>query len=143
LEKIVGLKREEAAAVGFEDSPYDALLDEYEPGASTREVAQVFAALRKELTPLLGEIRDSGRTPNRDLLHRDYPIDRQQEFGLEAAEAIGFNFEAGRLDKTTHPFCTGIGPGDCRITTRYNPRFFNESFFGILHEAGHGIYEQG
>jgi carboxypeptidase Taq len=143
LEKIVGLKREEAAAVGFEESPYDALLDEYEPGATTREVAQVFAALRKELTPLLGEILESGRAPNRDLLHREYPIDRQEEFGREAAQIIGFNFEAGRLDKTTHPFCSGIGPGDCRITTRYNPRFFNESFFGILHEAGHGIYEQG
>jgi carboxypeptidase Taq len=143
LEKIVGLKREEAEAVGFEESPYDALLDEYEPGATTREVAQVFAALRKELTPLLGEILDSRRAPNRDLLHREFPISRQEEFGREAAQAIGFNFEAGRLDKTTHPFCSGIGPGDCRITTRYNPRFFNESFFGILHEAGHGIYEQG
>jgi carboxypeptidase Taq len=143
LEKIVGLKQEEAAAIGFDESPYDALLDEYEPGATTREVAQVFAALRKDLTPLLGEIRSSGRSPRRDLLHREFPIDRQQEFGREAAQAIGFDFEAGRLDTTTHPFCSGIGPGDCRITTRYNPRFFNESFFGILHEAGHGIYEQG
>ena len=71
------------------------------------------------------------------------PVDRQQVFGEAAAAAIGFDFAAGRLDATTHPFCSGIGPGDCRITTRYNPRHFNESFFGILHEAGHGIYEQG
>ena len=70
-------------------------------------------------------------------------MERQQAFGRAAAAAIGFDFDAGRLDVTTHPFCSGIGPGDCRITTRYNPRFFNESFFGILHEAGHGIYEQG
>ena len=66
-----------------------------------------------------------------------------RSFGQAAAAAIGFDFEAGRLDVTTHPFCSGIGPGDCRITTRYNPRHFNEAFFGILHEAGHGIYEQG
>jgi carboxypeptidase Taq len=70
-------------------------------------------------------------------------VDAQQAFAREAAAAIGFDFEAGRLDVTTHPFCSGIGPGDCRITTRYNPRFFNEAFFGVLHEAGHGIYEQG
>jgi carboxypeptidase Taq len=143
LEKIVGLKQEEAKAIGFAESPYDALLDEYEPGATTREVSQVFAALRKDLTPLLGEILASRKSPRRDLLHREFPIDKQQEFGREAAQAIGFDFDAGRLDTTTHPFCSGIGPGDCRITTRYNPRFFNESFFGILHEAGHGIYEQG
>jgi carboxypeptidase Taq len=143
LEKIVGLKRQEATAIGFDEVPYDALLDEYEPGATTREVARVFAALRKELAPLLGAILESGRAPKRELLRREFPVDRQQEFGKEAAAAIGFDFEAGRLDTTTHPFCSGIGPGDCRITTRYNPHFFNESFFGILHEAGHGIYDQG
>jgi len=64
-------------------------------------------------------------------------------FGQSAAAALGFDFDAGRLDVTTHPFCSGFGPGDTRITTRYNPRFFNEAFFGILHEAGHGIYDQG
>jgi carboxypeptidase Taq len=143
LEKIVTLKREEAAAIGYEDSPYDALLDEYEPGATTREISEVFAALRKELTPLLSAILQSGRKPRRELLHREYPVERQEAFGKEAAAAIGFDFDSGRLDTTTHPFCSGIGPGDCRITTRYNARFFNESFFGILHEAGHGIYEQG
>jgi carboxypeptidase Taq len=70
-------------------------------------------------------------------------VERQASFGHDAAAAIGFDFNAGRLDVTTHPFCSGIGPGDCRITTRYNPRHFNDAFFGILHEAGHGIYDQG
>jgi carboxypeptidase Taq len=143
LEKIIALKRREADAVGFKDNPYDALLDEYEPGATSAEIAKVFAALREELTPLVAAIQASGRKPKRTLLEREYPVDRQQVFGQEAAAAIGFDFEAGRLDTTTHPFCSGIGPGDCRITTRYNPRHFNESFFGILHEAGHGLYEQG
>ena len=60
-----------------------------------------------------------------------------------AAEQIGFDFETGRLDETVHPFCSGLGPGDTRITTRYDPHFFSQAFFGILHEAGHGLYAQG
>ena len=143
LERVVKLKREEAQAVGFKEHPYDALLDEYEPGATAGEIKQVFAALSKELAPLIAAIGQSARQPNTEILHRDYPVELQKFFGASAAAAIGFDFAAGRLDVTTHPFCSGIGPGDCRITTRYNPKFFNESFFGILHEAGHGIYEQG
>jgi carboxypeptidase Taq len=142
LDKIVRLKRQEAQAIGYKDAPYDALLDEYEPGATTAEVTTLFAALRAELVPLIEAIRASGRRPNHAILERDYPVDRQKVFGQSAAAAIGFDFDAGRLDVTTHPFCSGTGPGDCRITTRYNPRHFNEAFFGILHESGHGIYEQ-
>jgi carboxypeptidase Taq len=143
LEKVIALKRQEAEAVGYKEAPYDALLDEYEPGATTAEVTRVFAALRQELVPLVGAITSSGRAPRRDVLERDYPVERQRAFGEAAAAAIGFDFDAGRLDVSAHPFCSGLGPGDCRITTRYNPRHFNEAFFGILHEAGHGLYEQG
>jgi carboxypeptidase Taq len=143
LEQIVTLKKREADAVGYTDHPYDALLDEYEPGATAKEVRGVFAALSAELVPLIAAVGQSKRAPRRDVLEGDYPVEPQQAFAREAAVAIGFDFEAGRLDVTTHPFCSGIGPGDCRITTRYNPRFFNEAFFGVLHEAGHGIYEQG
>jgi carboxypeptidase Taq len=143
LEQIVALKRREADAVGYKEHPYDALLDEYEPGVTAAEVRNVFAALSAELVPLIAAIGNSRRRPRRDILERDYPVEAQQTFARQAAEAIGFDFRAGRLDVTTHPFCSGIGPGDCRITTRYNPRFFNEAFFGVLHEAGHGIYDQG
>jgi carboxypeptidase Taq len=143
LEKIVHLKRREAEAVGYAAVPYDALLDEYEPGATTAEITRVFADLRAELVPLVAAITASGRKPRRDILEREYPVDRQQVFGQAAAAAIGFDFDSGRLDTTTHPFCSGMGPGDCRITTRYNVRHFNDAFFGILHEAGHGIYDQG
>jgi carboxypeptidase Taq len=143
LEKVVRLKREEAQAVGYKDVPYDALLDEFEPGATTKETTATFAALRDELVPLVAAIAASGRRPNRAVLEGDFPIDRQESFGRDAAATIGFDFAAGRLDVTTHPFCSGVGPGDCRICTRYNPRSFVDSFFGILHEAGHGIYEQG
>ncbi len=144
LEKIVALKREEAQAVGKPGSvPYDALLDEYEPGATTADVTRVFAQLRRELVPLVAAVAASGRAPRREVLHREFPVDRQRLFAESAAAAIGFDFDAGRLDVTTHPFCSGFGPGDCRITTRYNPHAFNEAFFGVLHEAGHGLYEQG
>lgn len=143
LDRIVALKREEAAAVGFEDVPYDALLDEYEPGAKSRDLSAVFAELRAALVPLLERIQDSGRRPRTEILEREYDPDRQAELGKTAARLIGFDFDAGRLDVTAHPFCSSIGPGDCRITTRYNPRRFGDGFFGILHEAGHGIYEQG
>jgi carboxypeptidase Taq len=143
LKKIVTLLRQKAQAIGYQGAPYDALLDEYEPGATTAEIQKLFAALRADLVPLVSAITASKRRPRRELLERAYPIERQQRFGQQAAEAIGFDFQSGRLDVTTHPFCSGIGPGDCRITTRYNAQRFNEAFFGILHEAGHGIYEQG
>jgi carboxypeptidase Taq len=143
LEKIVALKRQEAQAVGYRDVPYDALLDEYEPGASTGEIRHLFAALREALVPLVSAITSSGKRPPRELLERHYPVAAQQSFGRRAAEAIGFDFDAGRLDVTVHPFCSGIGPGDCRLTTHYNANNFKNGFFGILHEAGHGLYDQG
>ena len=143
LKKILALKREEAQTIGYKGVAYDALLDEYEPGATAAEITKTFAALRDELTPLAAAIAASPRKPKADILKRAFPIDRQKIFAQAAGDAVGFNFDAGRLDETTHPFCSGHGPGDCRITTRYNEHHFNEAFFGVLHESGHGIYDQG
>src|SRR5690606_32313231 len=141
---VVTLKREEAEAVGYGDGvPYDALLDTYEPAMTTAQVQAAFDGLRADLVPLVQEIADSPRQPNTGILNRTYPVEAQREFGRQAAAAIGFNFDAGRLDEAAHPFCSGIGPGDCRLTTRYDENFFSQAFFGTLHEAGHGIYEQG
>ncbi len=142
LEKVVALKRQEADAVGYTDHPYNALIDEYEPGTTVAELKQLFVGLTKELVPLIRKIVESPKKPDRSVLERDYPVDRQKVFAEAAAVAFGFNFRAGRLDTTAHPFCSGFGPGDCRITTRYNPRFFSEAFFGVLHETGHALYEQ-
>src|SRR5207244_3626995 len=82
--------------------------------------------LAADLTPLVAAILASPRKPDRGILHRDFPVETQKTFGRTAAEAIGYDFASGRLDVTTHPFCTGLGPGDVRITTRYNPNHFNE-----------------
>ena len=143
LEQIYRLKRQQAEAVGYADEPYDALLDDFEPQARTAEVAGVLAGLREQLTPLVAALVGSRRKPNREILRRRYPVAAQEAFGKLAATAIGFDFERGRLDVTHHPFCAGVGPYDCRITTRYDEHFFPSAFFGILHEAGHGIYDQG
>ena len=143
LEKLYGLKRRQAECLGYTDHPYDALLDDYEPGAKTAEVARVLAALRDELAPLVQAIMQSGRKAPEEILSRNYPKDAQETFGKAAAAAIGFEFARGRLDVTHHPFCSGMGPSDCRITTRYDEQFFPSAFFGTLHEAGHGIYDQG
>ena len=143
LEKIVALKREEATTVGYGTGvPYDALLDEYEPGATTAQINQLFGPLREALVPLIARIREAGKTPPVEILERSYPVEQQRSFSKFVAGQIGFCFEQGRLDETAHPFCSGIGPGDVRLTTRYNPRHFPSAFFGVLHEAGHGIYEQ-
>ena len=145
LQQVVDLKREEAQAVGFaaDGQPYDALLDEYEPGTTSADVSAAFTPLRAALVPLLAAIRDSSVEPQSSILTRRFPIDSQERFGRRAAAAIGFDFDRGRLDVTAHPFCSGIGPGDCRLTTRYDAHHFPGAFFGTLHEAGHGIYEQG
>ncbi len=140
LERIVALKREEAAAVGFVGHPYDALLDEYEPGTTAADVRAVFANLTAGLVPLIQQA--TAVAPGDNVLARDFPVERQKLFAESAAAAIGFDFRAGRLDTAAHPFCSGFGPGDCRLTTRYNPGLFHEAFFGVLHEAGHGLYEQ-
>ena len=144
LTKTLGLKREEAEAIGYGDGqPYDALLDDYEPGATAASIQAAFNPLRDELVPLVAAIRDSGSQPDTGIITRSYPIDAQRRFGIEAARAIGFCFDSGRLDTAAHPFCSGFGPGDCRLTTRYDEHHFPGAFFGTLHEAGHGIYEQG
>ncbi len=144
LETILALKREEAAAVRTAEHAhlYDALLDEYEPGASTADLTSLFAGLTATVVPLVKAIGESSTRVDESILTRDYPVERQKWFAESAAVAIGFDFNAGRLDIAAHPFCSTFGPGDCRLTTRYNPKFFNEAFFGVLHEAGHGLYEQ-
>ena len=145
LEQLIALKREEAAALRSTTEGgelYDALLDHYEAGATAASVSAAFARLRQELVGLLQRLGDRAARPEAKILTRHYPIPAQRAFGRAAAAAIGFDFDAGRLDEAAHPFCSGIGPGDTRLTTRFDEQHFPGAFFGTLHEAGHGIYEQ-
>ena len=143
LKQIISLRQEQADAWGYEADRYDALLEDYEPGATIAGLSALFDRFRPELVEFVRAIIDSGKRPNTSILTRSYPTERQEMFGELASTAIGFDYSAGRLDVTTHPFCTGFGPGDTRITTHYDPNNFAKAFFGILHETGHGIYDQG
>lgn len=143
LKQTIELKRQQADALGYPQCRYDALLDDYEPHASTAEVTLVLAKLRDALVPLVAAIRETGRSLEPEILRRRYSVAAQERFAKNAAERIGFDFHRGRLDVTAHPFCTTLGPHDCRITTRYDEHDLANAFFGVLHEAGHGLYEQG
>ena len=147
LEKIIKLRRQAAGLISGAGEKatgrviYDTLLDEFEPGAKTAEIEPVFAALRKELVPLVARIADSSRKP--EPLPGTYSVEKQREFGVRVATSMGFDFKAGRLDVSAHPFCTTFAPTDVRLTTRYDEHDFRSALFGIMHEAGHGLYEQG
>jgi carboxypeptidase Taq len=143
LEKLLLLNRQKADCWGFEESPYDALADGYEPGIRASQLRALFAELRPAIGEVLGPALEHSATIPPDLLQGHYPIPAQQALNRQVAEAIGFDFAAGRIDTTTHPFCTTLGPADCRLTTRYNEQNFAQSLYGVLHEAGHGLYEQG
>ncbi len=143
LERIVALKRREAAALGGAANLYDALLEDFEPGTRGVDLSQLFEELRRELSPLASALTHAGRRPNVEVLHRDYPIARQRLYNATVAKTLGFDFRCGRIDATTHPFFSSIGPGDTRLLTRYHPTSFGDAFFSTLHEVGHGLYDQG
>ncbi|MCP4661450.1 MAG: carboxypeptidase M32 [bacterium] len=143
LQRLVRLRREEAAAIAPDGNAYDALLDYWEPGATEAELQPLFARLREELSPLVQTVVSSGVEVDESPVRGRFPGDRQLALGRRAAAAIGFDFAAGRLDPSTHPFCIGAHPDDVRLTYRFQEDDFRPSLFGILHEAGHGLYEQG
>jgi carboxypeptidase Taq len=143
LDKTLQLKRKEAACVGYTANPYDALLDEYEPGETAAGVQKVFDSFRKQLVELIAKISASPRKAPLEILERKYPTQLQDRLSRQAAAQVGFDFTAGRLDVTVHPFCDGIGPGDTRMTTRFDENNFGDAFFSVLHETGHALYEQG
>ncbi|MEZ5300619.1 MAG: carboxypeptidase M32 [Verrucomicrobiales bacterium] len=143
LEKIVALNIKQADCWGYEGERYDALLGGYERGALTAEVAAVLDDLKPKISALAQEAAERSKSIPADLLKGAAPVEKQAAFNREVAEAIGFDFEAGRIDTAPHPFCSGIGPGDTRMTTRYDENDFSSSLFGVLHESGHGLYDQG
>ena len=143
LETIFTLTRRLADLWGYEASPYDALLEGYESGARAASLDALFATLRPAMVRLLGPAAERSARAPADLLAGHYPAEAQAAFNREVAEALGFDFDAGSIATTTHPFCSGVAPGDCRLTTRYDEGNFLVSLYGVMHEAGHGMYEQG
>jgi carboxypeptidase Taq len=143
MQKIFDLRREEAELLRDEGTLYDTLLDQYEEGARSEVLTSVFAGLRDSLVQLVKDLSGSTKQPNGASWRRSVPLDLQRHSSRWIAERIGYRFDRGRLDETSHPFCTTVGPDDCRILTRYQLDYFPSGFYGTLHEAGHGIYEQG
>lgn len=143
LTKILNLKKRQAQYLHATGHAYDALLDEFEPRETTANLHRVFSSLRDPLIELVSRIAQSPRKAPVEILERQYPVQAQQELATEASRRLGFDFSAGRLDVSVHPFSTGIAPGDTRITTRYDEHYFGDAFFGTLHETGHALYSQG
>ncbi len=139
LQKVVDLRREEAAAVAGDADPYDALLDDYEPGATGESLAAMFAALRPRLVALRGAILDQ---PAPQALSGTFDEAAQLVISEKLALAFGYNVDHGRIDKAVHPFSSGSGL-DVRITTRTNPVDPFNCFYSTIHEVGHAAYEQG
>ena len=142
LETIVELNVEKAEAIGYKEEAYDALLDEYEPGMTTAEVADTFDRLRKDLVPLVDAIADAPQIDD-SVLQGSFPVEVQKAFGEDIIREIGYDFDRGRQDVSAHPFTTSFGVGDVRLTTRFDENHFGSSLYSTLHEAGHGMYEQG
>ena len=143
LKKIVELKRKEAKLVGYKNSPYNALLDTYEPYMNVEEIEMIFSELKDFLIPFLQKIKKSKVKINGNILKGNFPIEKQIKFNEFIAGKLGFDFEAGRLDKSTHPFTIGMHPEDVRITTRYNKKDLLHSVASTIHESGHALYDQG
>ncbi len=141
LEKLVSIALEKSDLWGFAEEPYDALLEGFERGTSTAAIAVLFDALRKDLAPLSAAA--VAQSAPLELPPEPYPVEIQQTFNALVAAEIGFDFHTGRIDTTAHPFCTTLGPRDVRLTTRYMESDFTSSLFGVMHEVGHGMYEQG
>ncbi len=143
LEKNIELKRRYVECFAPYDHVYDPLLDDFERGMKTVEVKTIFDALKKDLIPLIAQIRERADTVSDACLHGHFPIEKQREFALSILERFGFRSDSWRLDPTVHPFATNSGITDIRITTRYYEDFINPSLFGAMHECGHGLYENG
>ncbi|MBV9310958.1 MAG: carboxypeptidase M32 [Solirubrobacterales bacterium] len=127
---------------GF-DSSYDVLLDDYEPGMKSAEVARLFAQLRAELVPVIEQLREHAGRVDDSCLHGDFPIEGQRALVNRVIAMMGFDGQSWRIDDAVHPFATSFGSADVRITSRWDPSYFASGLYGAMHECGHGLYEAG
>lgn len=141
LDRIIQLNRQKADFLGYQDHPYDALLDQYEPNISTKEVGSLFSKLRTQLTPL---IKKMAQQPVDDhFLYGNWDVGKQMAFSQKLLDAMGYDSAKGRVDFSAHPFSSASHPTDSRITTRIHHESLMSNIFAILHEGGHALYEMG
>jgi len=142
LSELVKLNREKAAALNPDMPAYDVMLNLYEEGVTEKQLVPIFDELGGELAPLIKAAADAGPV-DESCAMGNFAADAQRDFAMLIASKMGYDSEAGRLDKTTHPFCTTFGVDDVRITWRWLDDDFRSGLSGVMHEAGHGLYEQG
>ncbi|HOS70078.1 MAG TPA: carboxypeptidase M32 [Bacillota bacterium] len=142
LEKIVGYNLQFIELWGYKENKYDTLLDLYEPGMTIEKLDAIFSELRSRIVPLVAKIKESAYQPEDQFLKKYFDIGKQEEFGLYILGKMGYDFDAGRLDESEHPFTTGINPADVRITTHYYPNDLISAVMSSMHEGGHALYEQ-
>lgn len=141
LAEMVQIAREEGEHLGYTVHIYDALTDQYEEGATKKYWDEMFGTIRQPLVDLVAQIKEAPQTDD-SFLTGNWDAEAQKQFSLKIIDKIGFDLNRGRLDTAPHPFCTGWSVGDIRLTTRYLD-YLPSAIFGSLHEAGHGLYEQG
>lgn len=142
LERVVELRREYAEYFKPYDHVYDPLLDDFEPGLKTADVKDIFSRLRPQQVELIREIASRPQVED-DFLHLHYDDKKQWDFGVEVITRFGYDWEAGRQDRSAHPFTTSFGIGDVRITTRIIENMLTSGLFSTMHESGHAMYQQG
>ena len=144
LEKVVELNKRKAECYGFAPGGelYDALIEDFEPGATAAEIDGVFTPLRERLSTLIKRTQEAKTKPNETLRHVKLPVEEQKAFNRDVAVALRYDEAAGRLDVSTHPFSEPVAPGDTRMTTRYAEDAFLEGLLATMHETGHTLYEQ-
>jgi carboxypeptidase Taq len=142
LSKMISLKKQEAALLGYEGHPYNALLNEYEKGATTSMLDTIFNEVKTALSPLLAKI-EARPEVNKEFLHHFYNRDTQWNFGISLLKNMGYDMQAGRQDVSEHPFTTSFNPLDVRVTTRIDENDFGNMTWSCIHEGGHALYEQG
>lgn len=143
LEEVVAMNIEFAEYWDSAANKYDTLLDMYEPGMTTTQIDEIFSGLRSETVRLVQAIADSGRRIDESPFLRNYDIDKQREISRILLTAMGYDFAAGRLDETVHPFQTSINRFDARVTTKFLVDDVRSNIFSTIHEGGHALYEQG
>jgi len=141
LDKIVELTKKKAHHLDSDKEPFDALVEEYEPGLSSAQYTTLFNELKKGLIPIIQKCVSSPKQPDLSLIKRKCPIEIQKQVSQDISKLVHYDLDRGRIDETEHPFTTGYYD-DVRITTHYYEEDFSDSFYSVLHEAGHGLYEQ-
>jgi carboxypeptidase Taq len=142
LQKLLDFKKRECDILGYKDHPYNAHLNLYEKKLTVKELDVLFADVKKQLVPFVKKIFTANQVDNQ-FFFQQYDKDKQWSFGIDLLKQMGFDFNRGRQDISSHPFTTTLSQDDVRVTTRVNEKDFSEMIWSCIHEGGHALYEQG